>query len=104
MIEIKLTEEVFDRLPIKKTTIRFGRKDYPLSKAFLVSTEISRKVEKLFTTPIISNEAFYAGARPAKPEHPDPTSSTFPSENLRFKNADRELYSTRQKNHDLWPC
>jgi len=40
---IKLAEEVFDRLPNKKTTIRKGRKDYQLGHAWFVSTEKGRR-------------------------------------------------------------
>ena len=40
---IKLAEDVFDRLPNKKTTIRKGRKNYNLGHAFMISTEKDRR-------------------------------------------------------------
>jgi hypothetical protein len=39
---IKLSEEAFDRLPDKKTTIRHGKKDYHLGEALFQSTDKNR--------------------------------------------------------------
>lgn len=40
---INLAEEVFDKLPEKKTTIRKGRKNYRLGHAWMISLEKGRR-------------------------------------------------------------
>ena len=43
MEHIKLAEDVFEKLPNKKTTIRLGRKSYQLGEAVMISTEKDRR-------------------------------------------------------------